>query len=321
MREPPTGKESDTDKGSDEGSDGEKESDEGSEGDNDLRGPKVKCDLGIKLDKAKLFHKNTNMLHFIRRYILFGQKTLFKNAVEDLTKHVEEMDKKHAAYIDDPSYSAGTQDLGLLMCVAEHGLGSMRTISKGMFGFEKLSLSYDKLNSRVDFLCEYFKNQHDKTNLKKRKVDKNFRDDSKKKFKNVVQKDELGNIIFPVIISSSLKLLSLGKIKTGPFYHSEHNLFPVGYTSVRTYSSIFTKGEKAEYTCEIIDGGEKPVYRVTTSEDPDHPIVRVSSFFLKLLRIAQPGVGCIFVGKSMTCRTRRSRRLPSVARKGSDCWK
>lgn len=66
-------------------------------------------------------------------------------------------------------------------------------------------------------------------------------------------------------------------IKPGPFYHSEHNLFPVGYKSLRVYASIFNKGEKAEYTCEIIDGGDKPLYRVTSSEDPDHPIVRESS--------------------------------------------
>ena len=63
----------------------------------------------------------------------------------------------------------------------------------------------------------------------------------------------------------------------GTNYHSEHNLFPVGYKSVRTYSSMFTKGVKAKYTCEILDGGEKPIYKVTSSEDPDKPIIKDSS--------------------------------------------
>ena len=46
---------------------------------------------------------------------------------------------------------------------------------------------------------------------------------------------------------------------------------------MRTYASMFKKGERADYTCEILDGGEKPIYRVTCSEDPNNPIVRDSS--------------------------------------------
>lgn len=40
---------------------------------------------------------------------------------------------------------------------------------------------------------------------------------------------------------------------------------------------MFNKGQKADYTCEILDGGEKPLYRVTSSEDPENPIVKDSS--------------------------------------------
>lgn len=36
------------------------------------------------------------------------------------------------------------------------------------------------------------------------------------------------------------------------------------------------KGQRTEYTCEILDGGDKPIYRVTCAEDPDNPIERVS---------------------------------------------
>lgn len=48
---------------------------------------------------------------------------------------------------------------------------------------------------------------------------------------------------------------------------------------MRNYYSMFNKGEKAEYTCEILDGGDKPIYRVTSSEDPDHPIEGDSSTY------------------------------------------
>lgn len=36
-------------------------------------------------------------------------------------------------------------------------------------------------------------------------------------------------------------------------------------------------GGKAEYTCEILDGGEKPLFRVTASEDPENPVTKDST--------------------------------------------
>lgn len=69
----------------------------------------------------------------------------------------------------------------------------------------------------------------------------------------------------------------MGRISTLPNYHTEHNIYPIGFKTVRTYSSIFFKDKKAEYTCEILDGGEKPMYKVICSEDPDHPIIKDSS--------------------------------------------
>lgn len=63
-----------------------------------------------------------------------------------------------------------------------------------------------------------------------------------------------------------------------PNYHSEHNLFPIGFSTIRVYSSMKVKGVKVEYTNEILEGKEgKPLYRVTCSEDPDNPIIRESS--------------------------------------------
>lgn len=40
---------------------------------------------------------------------------------------------------------------------------------------------------------------------------------------------------------------------------------------------MITQGARCNYTCEILDGGSKPLYRVTPSDDPDNAITRDSS--------------------------------------------
>ena len=41
---------------------------------------------------------------------------------------------------------------------------------------------------------------------------------------------------------------------------------------------MYNKGEKCEYTCEILEGSEgKPVYKVTPGDNPSQPIIRESS--------------------------------------------
>jgi hypothetical protein len=96
----------------------------------------------------------------------------------------------------------------------------------------------------------------------------------KSKVKSKIQKDDQGNIIFPVKISGNLTLVSAGEIRPLPAFQSDHNLFPVGYKSERIYQSMFEKGKKALYTCEILDGGDRPIFKVTSSEDPENPIIR-----------------------------------------------
>ena len=36
------------------------------------------------------------------------------------------------------------------------------------------------------------------------------------------------------------------------------------------------KGGRCDYICEILEGDGKPLFRVTSEEDKDHPIVRDS---------------------------------------------
>lgn len=105
---------------------------------------------------------------------------------------------------------------------------------------------------------------------KKRKVEKvSFRDTLNKKSKFELVRDSEGNIVFPIQINPSFKLLATGEINTLPAYHSEHNLFPVGFKSVRLHASIFNKGVRCEYTNEVLEGPDsRPLYRVTSAEDP-----------------------------------------------------
>ena len=81
----------------------------------------------------------------------------------------------------------------------------------------------------------------------------------------------------PYQVSASLKLVHVGVIHKSDYYHAEHNMFPVGFKTIRTHNSMLQRNVKTEYTCEILDGGEKPIYKVTCAEDPANPIVRDSS--------------------------------------------
>ncbi len=94
----------------------------------------------------------------------------------------------------------------------------------------------------------------------------------------IINRDENGNILYPINVNSSLKILNIGKICwEKQAYHSEKNLFPIGFNSVREHSSIKKLGDRALYTCEILDGGNKPIYKITPHEDPDNPIIKESS--------------------------------------------
>lgn len=99
-------------------------------------------------------------------------------------------------------------------------------------------------------------------NEKKKKY-KPYDDSIKKKAKFEITRDKEGNIKFPININPSLILVATGRICVEPSYHSEHNLFPIGYVSIRTHASMFQKGVRAKYRCEILEGDGRPIYKVT----------------------------------------------------------
>ena len=93
-----------------------------------------------------------------------------------------------------------------------------------------------------------------------------------------VRTDEEGNIIYPIVVTGTLKILNLGVIDCQrTMFHSSANIFPIGFKSVREAASIIELGKRAEFTCEILDDGQKPMFKVTCSDDPHNPIVKDSA--------------------------------------------
>lgn len=71
-----------------------------------------------------------------------------------------------------------------------------------------------------------------------------------------------------------MSVLSLGRIVCDrPGFSDEHALYPVGFASEREYVSSKNPSVKTVYRCEIRDGEEGPVFCVTASDDPKHPVV------------------------------------------------
>jgi hypothetical protein len=40
---------------------------------------------------------------------------------------------------------------------------------------------------------------------------------------------------------------------------------------------MFFPNKRCDYVCEILDGGNSPLFKVTSMEDPDNPIIRDAS--------------------------------------------
>lgn len=100
----------------------------------------------------------------------------------------------------------------------------------------------------------------------------------KRHAKNLLQRNEEGEIIYPIFVNNSLKIQNLGVIDYHrQMYHTEKNLFPIGYTSLREHMSLVNPGERTQYVCEILDGGSKPLYKVTPLDDPTNSIIKDSS--------------------------------------------
>lgn len=195
-------------------------------------------------------------------------------------------------------------DKGLLRAVSEQGLSYLKLLKENeQYGFENMRVPSKRLQKRVEFLCLFFKDNL--TKFKKPPVTQfpasipggnlstgQTQIDPQKKFTKInVERDEDGNIRYPIYVSPTLSILSLGEVEyERQAYHSSKNIFPIGFKSLREYTSMTKEKERAQYICEILDGGATPLFKVTSSEEPNNPIQRdsssgvwVSLYFLQLL--------------------------------------
>ena len=177
----------------------------------------------------------------------------------------------------------------MLIAVNENGFNYLKKMSNNKeYNFEGIEMTSESLLNRLNFLCEFFRDFSNGTKIKKKKdiiMSSDINPNKKKSTrvnliasnKLLMTRDEEGNIICPVNINSSLQILCFGKLeheKTA--YHTEKNLFPVGFKSVREHCSMFNIGERSLYTCEILDGGQKPLFKLTPHEDMENPIIKES---------------------------------------------
>jgi hypothetical protein len=255
------------------------------------------------------------MFEIIRKKIISKNYKLFNENLDDLielnnTKGVPEECR------DNNNWNCAINDKLLLYFIDEYGLSYLNAKINEMSIFQKCKFNYKNYISRIKFLCDYFEEiiRQNKLNEKSNNLSQtpqpsnniikiktsdfssgtdinyniNVENNSSNEQEQInvnkvdskinIKRDPNGNIIYPIIINNNLKILNLGTIiYDNKNYHNEKNIFPIGFKSVREYQSMFNLQKRAEYTCEILDGGTKPQYKITSSEDVENPIIRDSS--------------------------------------------
>ena len=75
-----------------------------------------------------------------------------------------------------------------------------------------------------------------------------------------------------------MRIESLGSVVSDrKEYHNSKYIWTVGFRSVRVYQSFLNPGERTEYISEIVDGGERPMFRVTARDAPNQASLATSA--------------------------------------------
>eukprot|EP00292_Cryptomonas_paramecium_P032485 CAMPEP_0113709626 /NCGR_PEP_ID=MMETSP0038_2-20120614/29682_1 /TAXON_ID=2898 /ORGANISM="Cryptomonas paramecium" /LENGTH=84 /DNA_ID=CAMNT_0000635545 /DNA_START=323 /DNA_END=574 /DNA_ORIENTATION=+ /assembly_acc=CAM_ASM_000170 len=70
------------------------------------------------------------------------------------------------------------------------------------------------------------------------------------------------------VVCGDITIESLGKVVFDkPAYHNQDIVFPVGFCSSCRFQSVVNPTTKCRYTSEVLDGGSKPIFRVTCEDD------------------------------------------------------
>ena len=253
----------------------------------------------MTIEESENLQNSLNKLQFIRKHILKNGSEFFNVELSELENFTKKNSDSGDPWAKD-SWKCEVHDRGLLNAVADHGLSFLNQISNNsQYSFVGIEINGDQALTRVHQLCEFFRNISNlqkntkKTDSKKKKNTEEFSYDENGQIKSsslikkiktskfAVPKDNDGNIIYPIVINNSLTILNLGEIDLNrPNYQSGRNIFPIGFKSIREHSSIFHAKERIEYLCEILDGGAKPLFRVTPMQErvpmDEHAIIRDS---------------------------------------------
>ncbi|KAI8910822.1 F/Y rich C-terminus-domain-containing protein [Gorgonomyces haynaldii] len=60
-------------------------------------------------------------------------------------------------------------------------------------------------------------------------------------------------------------------------FHSERYIYPVGFRTSRDFLSYMDPTKTVRYTCEIVDGGDAPRFKVTAQDDLEHPSISTTA--------------------------------------------
>jgi hypothetical protein len=243
-------------------------------------------DFGYEM--ALTYKIRVNMIKIIRKEICASNFRLWEQCLENTKERLGSEEQVKESQL--PSHwKCEVHDRNLLKAVSENGLTYLGKLKDNReYEFGGMMVKRKILLKRLEKLCNHFKvllPKFKKLNEKlngMRSGDKTTgqtKIDLKKKFTRVnVERDLEGNIVYPIIITPTLQILNLGTVEwQRPAYHSEKNIFPIGFKSLRKNTSMNVLGKQDEYICEILDGGVKPMFKVTCSSEPSKPIIQSSS--------------------------------------------
>ncbi|RCH96328.1 hypothetical protein CU097_003245 [Rhizopus azygosporus] len=84
-----------------------------------------------------------------------------------------------------------------------------------------------------------------------------------------VEKNEDGEYILPAEVDS-WTVLSLGTVVWDrAAFHNQRYIYPVGYRVKKWYRSMVDPHSDTQYTCEILDGGEEPIFQLNADDNPN----------------------------------------------------
>lgn len=237
----------------------------------------------VTYEQANTLTTRLTQMNFIRQNMhnisSSHKSSLFEQGLKELTK-LTKSGKSQPEACKEAFWQCDKHDKHLLIFILDHGFIYINEHINHHPDFKHIQFTPNDYITRIEFLYQFYsklKHNNNATPVHPHNKHKEIRIINGKKEIKVEQDDE-GNFKYPIKVSGSLTILNLGKIEhKREQYHTKNNLFPIGYTIQREAGSMYEKGKKVSYICEILDNGDKPKYRITCKEPPYEIIERTSS--------------------------------------------